>query len=69
MNRHAFDADESTLTPDRRITRKTDGLDALYQQRRGRMTGEEYGWCVLCGRNRVNAAGGYGACTDCLAQQ
>lgn len=69
MNRNAFDADESTLTPDRRITRKAAGLDALYQERRGRMTGAEYGWCVLCGKNQVHAADGYDTCADCLAQQ
>lgn len=69
MNRHAFDADESTLTPDRRITRKADGLDALYQERRGRTPGDEYGWCILCGKNHAPAAGRYGVCEACPAQQ
>ena len=50
---------------DEHIRQMEQRLAALYQGRRGRMINENQGWCVVCGKNLVNAGAGYDTCDEC----
>jgi RNA polymerase-binding transcription factor DksA len=60
----------SRLTiPDRldtEIALQEEKLQDLYLKRRGKMIDDYYGWCSVCGRERVAVADGCDTCYGCL---
>ena len=39
-----------------------------HEHRKGTMIDEEWGWCLVCGNERVHVAGGIDTCKACIAK-